>query len=110
MFLCLKYNYFYNSPSPHVNGVLCVCRGLGVGEYTVFTMSVHIFWFLLRILLSNIRKHFFFHFFCVNVDIEEMLLFKKNKSLGVNSLHSCMTKYCTYTVKLTRRKVFVETF
>ena len=38
-------------------------------------------WFLL-ILLNNLRVLFIF---CINVDIDKMLLFDKNKSLGINS-------------------------
>ena len=40
------------------------------------------FWFLLLILLNNLRDLFIF---CMNVDIDKMLLLDNNKSLGVNS-------------------------
>ena len=40
------------------------------------------FWFLLLILLKNQRNLFIF---CINVDIDEILLLKENKGPGFNS-------------------------
>ena len=39
------------------------------------------FWFLLLILLNNLRNLFIF---CINVDIDKMLLLHKNKGLEAN--------------------------
>ena len=40
------------------------------------------FWFLLLILLNNFRDLFIF---CINVDIDKILLLDKNKGLGIKS-------------------------
>ena len=42
-------------------------------------------WFLLLILLNNMRNLFIF---CINVDIDEMLQSHNNKGLGINSFKS----------------------
>ena len=69
-----------------VCGVWCVCVCVGGGgAYTVLTLSVHpsvTFWFLLLVLLNSLRNLFMF---CINVDIDKMLLLHKNNGQGVNS-------------------------
>ena len=88
-----KYSFFTPLPSQTV----CVWGGGGGGggggwggrgRDTVFTLSVHIcppvtfWWFLPLNLLNDLRILFIF---CINVDIDKMLLLDKNKGIGINS-------------------------
>ena len=52
-------------------------------ELFPFVILGKLFWFLLLILLNNFRDLFIF---CINIDIDELLLSDKNKGLGVNFL------------------------
>ena len=72
------------TPHPHSQTVL-----VGWGAYIIFMLSVCVsvrlsttFSFLLFILLNNVRNLFIF---CINVDIDEMLLLQESKGLGVDS-------------------------
>ena len=47
-----------------------------------FVIFEKAFWFLRIILLNSFRDLFIF---CINVDIDELLLLDKSKDLGVNS-------------------------
>ena len=50
-----------------------------------FVILENVFWFPILILLNNLRTLFFF---CINVGIDEVLLLKKNKGLGVSLCYS----------------------
>ena len=45
-------------------------------------MNQYSAWFLLLVLLNNLRNLLIF---CINVDIDKMLLLQKNEGLGINS-------------------------
>ena len=59
-------------------------NGLVVNSFRVISLLSleEVFWFLLLILLNNFRNLFIF---CINFDIDEVLLLDKNKDLGINS-------------------------
>ena len=59
-------------------------KGLGVNSLRVISLYIleKVFWFLLLVLVNTSRNLFIF---CINLDIDKMLLLYKNKDLGINS-------------------------
>ena len=79
-------NLFIFCINIHIDKVLQIekkNKGVGLTPLELFRFVIleKEFWFLL-ILLNNFRIHFIF---CINVDIDKVLLLDKNKDLEVNS-------------------------
>ena len=54
------------------------CQGLILLELFPIVILEKMFWFLLLILLNDLRNNFIFY---INIDIDEMFLLEKNKGL-----------------------------
>ena len=63
-----------------IDELLLLEKNKGPSELFPFVILEKTFWFLLLILLSNLRNLFIF---CINVDVDEMLLLEK---LGIYRL------------------------